>query len=94
MYVISYEIYSDKLRNKVAKVLEGYGVRIQYSVFECRINEKKCKELYGKLMKLTQDMTEGSICFYFICGKCEGKIRTIGHITTKYEKILEDIIVV
>ena len=37
MYVVSYDITSDRLRNKIAKTLEGYGTRIQYSVFECRL---------------------------------------------------------
>ena len=39
MYVISYDISENKIRNKVAKILEGYGKRIQYSVFECDIDE-------------------------------------------------------
>ena len=33
MYVITYDISADKLRNKVAKLLEGYGRRVQYSCF-------------------------------------------------------------
>lgn len=94
MYVVSYDISSDKLRNKVAKILEGYGTRIQYSVFECRLDEQKYKELYGKLAKQTQNMTEGSIRFYTICGRCEGKIQTIGQISAKYEPITENIIVI
>ncbi len=43
MYVVSYDIGSDKLRNKVAKVLLGYGNRVQYSVFECHISQERCK---------------------------------------------------
>ena len=46
MYVISYDIAGDKLRNKIAKVLLGYGRRVQYSVFECRISQKRFEELY------------------------------------------------
>ena len=42
MYVVSYDIGSDKLRNKVAKVLLGYGNRVQYSVFE--IGRASCRE--------------------------------------------------
>lgn len=33
MYLIVYDIQSDKLRTKFAKCLERYGVRMQYSVF-------------------------------------------------------------
>ena len=46
MYVISYDIVSDKLRNKVAKILLDYGKRVQYSVFECYISQKQFEELY------------------------------------------------
>ena len=61
MYVVSYDISSDRLRNKVARTLEGYGTRIQYSVFECKLSEKKYRELYVKMMKLMEGAEEGNI---------------------------------
>ena len=33
MYLVVYDIQSDKLRTKFAKFLERYGIRMQYSVF-------------------------------------------------------------
>ncbi len=94
MYVVSYDITSDRRRNKIAKTLEGYGTRIQYSVFECRLSEKKYKEMYRKLMQLMSDEEEGSIRIYFICGNCEGKIRTIGEIPGQMEQSAEQVIVI
>lgn len=32
-YLICYDIVLDKRRNKVAQMLEGYGLRVQKSVF-------------------------------------------------------------
>lgn len=78
MYVISYDISNDRLRNKVAKVLSGYGKRVQYSVFECRIQQKSFEELYIRLALLMADADEGSIRFYHLCGKCEQKIQELG----------------
>ncbi len=81
MYVICYDIVSDKLRAKVAKELENYGKRMQYSVFECRLSKKKFQELYGKLVKLMMEVEEGdtsNIRIYVLCQTCEEKIRTIG----------------
>lgn len=46
VYVVSYDIASDRTRRKLAKLLEGYGVRIQYSVFECRLTEKRFQKMY------------------------------------------------
>lgn len=94
MYVVSYDITSDRLRNKIAKTLEGYGTRIQYSVFECRLGQKKYKELYRKLMQLMAETEEGSIRFYSVCENCEGKIRTIGQIAEHIEQVAEEVIVI
>lgn len=56
MYVISYDISSDSLRTKIAKELENYGLRVQYSVFECKIDRTRFRELYRKLCQLTEGM--------------------------------------
>lgn len=78
MYIVSYDIPSDRLRTRIAKTLEGYGRRVQYSVFECDLAEKRYKELYEKLLKLTDGMEDGNICFYYVCKNCEGKKQQIG----------------
>lgn len=49
LYVVTYDIPSDKRRQKVAKLLEGYGRRVQYSVFECLLSEVKYEELQKRL---------------------------------------------
>lgn len=78
MYVISYDISNDRLRNKLAKLLEGHGRRVQYSVFECRLTEKQFSALYEKIVCLLSDTGEDGIRIYKLCGKCENNIRTIG----------------
>ncbi len=54
--VISYDIEENRVRRKLSKLLEGYGVRVQYSVFECEISEKRFQELYKKIFQLTEGM--------------------------------------
>lgn len=80
MYVVCYDITSDRLRNRIAKTLEGYGRRVQYSVFECDLSEKRYQELYKRLLSLMQEFEEqdGNICFYYICRNCIGKKKIIG----------------
>lgn len=94
MYVISYDISEDKRRNKIAKLLEGYGRRVQYSVFECPVNEKKMKVLYAALQDLTQDMQEGSIYIYHICGTCEKKRVIIGSENKETVELQHPVIVI
>ena len=61
MYLVSYDITSDKRRRKIAKILENYGKRIQYSVFECDLDEAGYRKLYREIVKATVDMDDGSV---------------------------------
>ena len=78
VYLVSYDISSDRRRKKIAKILENYGRRIQYSVFECDLDEKRYKRLYQEIAKAAADMTDGSVRFYYLCANCLPKMRLIG----------------
>lgn len=39
-YLVSYDIPETRRRTKLAKILEDFGDRVQYSVFECILDEK------------------------------------------------------
>lgn len=92
-YVVSYDIEENRTRTKLAKLLCGYGVRVQYSVFECELNEKRLREMYEKVFELTEN-AEGSVRFYSICGKCEDKIVTIGKPINELKTLEVEIVVV
>lgn len=92
-YVISYDIEENRTRTRLAKLLEGYGVRVQYSVFECELPEKRFQELYEKVFRLTEK-AEGSVRFYSICKNCEKKIVTIGKPIQELASIEADVVVV
>ena len=61
-YLIGYDIQSNRVRSKVAKYLEGKGLRIQYSVFLVDGDEKLAREIRIKLQELTADEEEKEIC--------------------------------
>jgi CRISPR-associated protein Cas2 len=75
--VISYDIEDDKKRYKVSQILENYGTRVQYSVFECIINEQQLKEIKEKTKNII-DKEKDSIRVYIICENCLKKIDIIG----------------
>lgn len=77
-YVISYDISSNKIRNKIASELTNYGRRVQYSVFECTLTTEKIRILYQKLLTLCCGEENDSIRIYLLCETCSSKIRTIG----------------
>ena len=78
MYVVSYDISSNKLRNKIFKTLKNYGKHIQFSVFECELSKRQYKALYRELMSLMQGQPEGNIRIYDLCEMCSKNIRVIG----------------
>jgi CRISPR-associated protein Cas2 len=62
-YVITYDIPCNKRRKKLSDLLEGYGTRVQYSVFECVLTKAKFDELRQRLHKKFKD-GEDSVRFY------------------------------
>ena len=49
----------------IAKACEGYGQRVQFSVFECQVDDTHWAELKGRLMKAFEASTD-SLRFYFL----------------------------
>lgn len=77
LYIVSYDIESDKNRKKVAEVLLEYGVRVQYSVFECLLKKNELPELYDKIKPLISEKTD-SVIFCPVCLNCSSKKEVIG----------------
>jgi CRISPR-associated protein Cas2 len=48
-YLVSYDIRQPKRLRVVARTLEGYGVRLQYSVFECALDQLRFTKLKSEL---------------------------------------------
>ena len=83
---VSYDISDDKRRLKVAERLEDYGTRVQYSMFECILDEDKFKEMINKLTSLINP--EDSLRFYQFCEGCLKRIKVFGSTeVTKDEEV-------
>ena len=77
-YVICYDIPDDKRRKKIADLLEGYGQRVQYSVFECALKRKKYQLLQSKLKKIV-DLQQDNLRFYSISSHTYSQIEVWGN---------------
>jgi CRISPR-associated protein Cas2 len=84
MYIITYDIKEDKKRRKVSKILEDYGTRVQYSVFECDITQQQADNIICRFQGLI-DIETDSIIVYFYCANCRQKEITIGKKKEKNE---------
>jgi CRISPR-associated protein Cas2 len=90
-YVVTYDIKDDRRRNRVARVLEGHGERVQYSVFECRLTAGQFDELWEELAKKIDD-EEDSLRAYRLCPVCAAWVKTKGQAVIVEE--LPDVFVV
>ena len=73
--VICYDIPDDKRRTRVGKILEGFGNRVQKSVFECDIKPDHMKTLKQKLDKVIKE--DDAVRYYYLCAQCIPKIEVI-----------------
>jgi len=76
-YVISYDISDDAVRTRVAEAVDDYGVRVQYSVFECTLTGPDLSKLRGRLKRLVRDHTGASVRFYPLCDRCSASIQAL-----------------
>jgi CRISPR-associated protein Cas2 len=77
LIVVSYDIPSDRRRTRLANALEDFGVRVQYSVFECRLTPDQIDRLRARMAKEIEP-AEDSVRIYRLCQECVGKIEILG----------------
>ena len=71
-YAVVYDISNDRERNRVSKILIGFGFRIQKSVFECRLTRRSKEQLTAQLGKL--EIKTGFIKLYRLEYHAKGSI--------------------
>lgn len=76
-HVVSYDISDNRRRTAIAKTLLDYGSRVQYSTFECILDEKLLDDMIKRLSRIVSE--EDSVRIYVMCAKCEKVITILGH---------------
>ncbi len=85
IYVVCYDITDDSRRQKVCELLKGYGTHVQYSVFECDLEEK---ELLRKMIKdILAEINESEdfVRIYPLCGWCTKSVLIYGQGKLEYD---------
>lgn len=72
LQIIAYDVQKDRTRLKISDILEKYGKRVNYSVFECMFTPTQLKRVKDKLSGLIDSRTD-SVLFYQICVECYTK---------------------
>ncbi|MBA3530537.1 MAG: CRISPR-associated endonuclease Cas2 [Ardenticatenales bacterium] len=74
--VVSYDISDDRRRLKVLNTMKDFGKRVQYSVFECVLNDPQLTRLQERLGYLIEPQ-EDKVHFYYLCEKCVQKMERL-----------------
>ncbi len=68
--IVTYDVPDDRRRTKLADALKDFGERVQYSVFECHLDDGELQRMRSRLLKLL-DLQDDSLRLYRLCGGCE-----------------------
>ncbi len=77
IYFISYDISDQKRLQKVAKILENFGIRIQFSFFECEMQREQLDDLKHRVLEI-MNKKEDSFLIYPLCEDCTAKAKSLG----------------
>ena len=75
--IIAYDVTDDRRRERVSTLLEDYGQRVNYSVFECELEGKEFAQLQAQLARLI-DAREDRVVFYRLCASCHDRKSALG----------------
>ncbi len=85
--LVAYDVCEPKRLRLVAKTCEDFGIRVEYSVFECDLSEELFQILWTKIQKII-DPDEDRILAYRICGSCVSGIDSMGAIARPGKPLL------
>lgn len=75
--IIAYDIASDRRRVRLATSLEGWGYRLQESVFQLRLDSAELDEVRA-MIEETIKAADDVVHIYPLCAACEGRSEVHG----------------
>jgi CRISPR-associated protein Cas2 len=67
-WLVSYDVRDDKRLRRCARHMEGYGHRVQYSVFRCWMTRREVERLRWELTEMLD--REDEVLLIPLCGVC------------------------
>lgn len=76
VYLLSYDIADDKRRERLSRLLESRGQRVQWSVFEVIASAAEIESLLAAASESEArfDPSEDSLRCYPLCARCRGAV--------------------
>ena len=82
-YLIAYDIPATKRRTKLHDLLQGYGVRVNYSVFELTLTPLQMKTLLFQIETIIKSRQD-SVRIYPLCQICAKESFALGRETSPF----------
>ncbi len=73
--VVAYDIPDDRRREKLHNALLNYGTPVQYSVFECLVDDKELARLKKQIQRTIKPRLD-HVRYYYLCGACVRRIES------------------
>ncbi len=77
LIVVAYDICNNRRRKKLSDLLQEYGIRVNYSVFECLLTGIQLRKLKTQIEPLI-NVRHDSVLYYTLCASCIEKIERQG----------------
>ena len=95
-YLVCYDVNTEDKQgrarlSRVAKMCKNYGQRVQFSVFECSVNDTEYERFTSKLVKII-DPERDSLRIYRLKGLRHEYIKSYG--LDRYVNFAEDALIV
>lgn len=78
LWLVCYDVADDKRRNKLAKLMEQRCQRVQYSVFECPLDEKSLTYQLEKRWLPVLILTDDSLRVYPLNAHAKAQAKVFG----------------
>ena len=87
LHLVAYDIANPKRLRHVAKTCEDFGVRVEYSVFECDLPPERFDLFWRELNDLINE-DEDSLLAYRLCAGCVKKTLSAGSVVRPVKAML------
>jgi len=84
--IVAYDISDQKRLRQIAKFCEEWGVRVQYSIFECRLEADRFDDFWLELLERI-DASVDRVVAYKVCAACAKEVLSAGQ-QQHYEKVV------
>lgn len=96
MVLVTYDVATgdrvgQKRLHRIAKTCENYGIRVQYSVFECTVDSAQWQVLKNKLLQTYKEDSD-SLRFYYMGSNWDRKVEHHG--VKEVPNVEEDLLMV